>query len=73
MHEKGVLQPTPTQNFQMMRSEPCEEYPNINMVLRSDETTGGDAQKEFVEDVKGCNVPTKEPNFEVEQGNNTLK
>lgn len=40
MREKGVLQPTPTQNIQMMRSKPREEDPNMNMVLRSGETIG---------------------------------
>jgi len=39
LHEKGVLQPPPTQNLQMMRSRPCEEDPNVSIVLRSGMTT----------------------------------
>ena len=45
MREKGVLQPTLMQNIQMMRSEPREEDPNVNMVLRSGVTTGEDKGK----------------------------
>jgi len=40
MRKKGVLQPTSMQNIQMMRSKPCEEDPNVNMMLRSGATTG---------------------------------
>jgi len=45
MHEKGVLQPTPTQNIQMMRYELREEDPNMNMVLRSGATIEEDNEK----------------------------
>ena len=45
MREKVVLQPPPTQNLQMMRSEPREEDPNVNMMLRSSMTTGEDKGK----------------------------
>lgn len=68
MREKGVLKPTLTQNFQMMRSEPRKEDPSINMVLRSNTTIGGDVRKEFSEDAKGHDAPTREHDFEVEQG-----
>jgi len=61
MHEKGVLQPTPTQNVQMTRSEPREEDPSVNMVLRSSATTGGDARKKSGKDEKGHSALTKEP------------
>jgi len=46
MHEKGVLQPPLIQNLQMMRSEPCEEDPNVNMMLRSGMATGDDKGKQ---------------------------
>ena len=45
MREKGVRQPTLTQNIQMMRSELGEEDPNVNMVLRSDATIREDKGK----------------------------
>jgi len=50
MQEKGVLQSTPTQNIQMMKVEPREEDPNMNMVLRSDATTGEDKGKQLKKD-----------------------
>lgn len=50
MHEKGVLQPTPMQNIQMMRFEPREEDPNVNMILRSGATMGEDKGKQPKED-----------------------
>ena len=59
MHEKGVLQPTPTQNVQMMRSEPREGDPNVSMVLRSDANTGEDKEKQPGDDVWVCKTPTK--------------
>jgi len=40
IREKRAVQPTITQNMQMMRSEPCEEDPKVNMVLRSGMATG---------------------------------
>lgn len=60
MREKGVLQPPPTQNIQMMRLEPCEEDPNVNMMLRSDATTGEDKGKQPKEDTWVHKAPTKE-------------
>lgn len=45
MCEKGVLQPTLTQNIQMMRSELREEDPKVNMMLRSGVTTREDKGK----------------------------
>jgi len=50
MHEKGLLQPTPTQNIQMMRFELCEEDPNVNMVLRIGATTREDKGKQLEQD-----------------------
>ena len=40
LRDEGVLQPPPTQNLQMMRSESYEEDPNVNIVLRSGIKTG---------------------------------
>jgi len=45
LHEKGVFQPPLTQNLEMMRSEPREENPNVNIVLRRGITTGDDKGK----------------------------
>lgn len=67
MHEKGVLQPIPNENVHMMRSEPHEGDPSLNMVLRSSVTTGGDVRKQPGEDGKGHNAPTREPNLEIEK------
>jgi len=43
----GALPPQSTQNLQMLRFEPCEEDPNVNIVLRSGVATG---------DAKGKNL-----------------
>ena len=59
MCEKGVLQPTPTQNVQMMSLERREEYPSVNMLLRSSATTRGDMWKEFGEGGRRHDVPIK--------------
>lgn len=67
MREKGVLQTTPTQNVEMMTLEPCEGDPSINMVLRSDTTTGGDARKQPRDDEKGRDDPIRKPDLEIEQ------
>jgi len=34
----------------MMRDEPCEEDPNVNIVLRSEITTGDNKGKQLEED-----------------------
>lgn len=44
MHEKNTQ--TPTQNIQMMRAEPHEEEPSINIVMRSGITIGEDKGKQ---------------------------
>jgi len=51
----------------MMRVEPCEEDPSVNMVLRSGATTGGDKRKKKGEDSWVRKAPTKKPEFELEQ------
>ena len=45
LHDKGVLQPPPTRNLQMMRFEPREEDLNVNIVLRSGITIGDEKGK----------------------------
>lgn len=69
---KGVLQPTPTQNIQMMRSELCEEDPNVNMMLRSGVTTREDKGKQPEEYTWVRKAPTKEPEFDLERARETF-
>jgi len=66
MQEKGVLQPPPTQNIQMMRCEVHEEDPNVNMMLRSGTTIGEDKGNQLKEDTWVCKDPTKEIEFDLE-------
>lgn len=73
MCEKRVLQPTtPTQNIQRMRSELCEEEPNMNMMLRSGATTGEDKGKQPEEDTWVRKAPTKETKFDLEHARETF-
>ena len=72
LREKGVLQPPPTQNLQMMRSEPREEDPNVNMMLRSDMTMGDDKGKQPKESAWVRKAPTKEPEFDLERAKETF-
>ena len=72
MRDKGVFQHPPTQNIQMMRSEPCKEDPNMNMMLRSGETIGEDKGKQLEEDTWVRKAPTKEPKFDLECAKETF-
>ena len=72
MHDKGVLQTTPMQNIQMMRFEPCEEDPNMNMVLRNGATTGEDKGKQPKENTWVCKAPTKQLEFDLEHAKETF-
>ena len=45
MQKKKAQPQQPTQNLQMMRDEPREEDPNVNIVLRSEMITGDDKGK----------------------------
>jgi len=56
----------------MMRSESCEEDPNVNMVLRSGATTGQDKDKQPEEDTWVRKAPTKEPEFDLELAKETF-
>jgi len=49
-----------------MRSEPHEEDPNVNMMLRSGATIGEDKGKQPEEDTWVHEAPTKEPEFDLE-------
>lgn len=72
MRERGVLQPTPTQNIQMMRYEPRKEDPNVNMVLKSSMTIGEDKGKQPEEDTWVRKAPIKEPEFDLEHEKETF-
>lgn len=50
----------------MMRSEPREEDPNVNMMLKSGKTTGDDKGKQLEESAWVRKAPTKEPKFDLE-------
>ena len=70
--DKGELQPPLTQNLQMMRSEPCEEDINVNIMLRSGFTTWDDKGKQPEESTWVCKAPTKELEFDLERTKETL-
>ncbi len=72
LRKKGVLQPPPTQNFQMMRPEPRKEDPNVNIVLRSGITIGDDKGKQPEESAWVRKAPTKEPKFDLERAKATF-
>jgi len=60
------------QNIQMMRSELREEYPNVNMVLRSGVTIGEDKGKQLEEDTWVRKAPTKEPQIDLGRAKDTF-
>jgi len=72
LRDKGALQPPPTQNLQMMKSEPREEDPNVNIVLRSGIMIGDDKGKQCKESAWVCKAPTKEPEFDLEHAKETF-
>ena len=72
IHDKGALPPQLAQNLRMMRSEPREEDPNVNIVLRSGITTGDDKGKKSEESAWVCKAPTKEPEFDFERAMETF-
>lgn len=73
MREKGVLQPSLTQNIKMMRSELREEEPNVNMMIRSDVAIGEDKGRQLEEDTWVHKAPTKELEFDLEHAKETFK
>ena len=50
----------------MMRSEPCKESLNVNLMLRSNIMIGDDKGKQPEESAWVCKAPTKEPEFDLE-------
>ena len=66
IRDKGALPPPSTQNLQMMRSEPREEVPNVNIVLRSGIATGDDKGKQPKDSTWVRKVLTKEVEFDLE-------
>lgn len=56
----------------MMRSEPCEEDPNVNIVLRSGITIGDDKDKQPEESALVRKASTKEPKFNLERAKETF-
>lgn len=55
-----------------MRSESCKEEHNVNIVLRSDITTGDDKGKQPEESTWVRKAPTKEPEFNLECAKETF-
>lgn len=71
-HKKGVLQSPSTQSFQMMRYEPHEEDPNVNIVLKSGIITGDDRGKQPEESPWVRKAATREPEFDLEHRKETF-
>jgi len=55
-----------------MRSEPREEDPNVNMMLRSATAIGEDKGKQPEEDTWAHKAPTKEPKFNLKHAKETF-
>jgi len=72
LRDKGALQPPPTQNLKMMRSEPREEDPNVNIVLWSGITTGEDKGKQPEDSTWVRKAPMKEAEFDLERAKETF-
>lgn len=56
----------------MMRYEPCEEDPNVNMMLKSGMTTCNDKGKPLEESAWVHKAPTKEAEFDLEHMKETF-
>lgn len=56
----------------MMRSKPCEEDPNVNMVLRIDATIGEDKGKKLEEVTWVHKASIREPKFDLEHTKETF-
>ncbi len=66
IHEKGAQPQQPSQNLQMMRAEPREEYPKVNNVLQSGAMTSEDKAKHPKEGEWVHKAPEKETGFDIE-------
>lgn len=72
LRDKGTLQTHLAQNLQMMRSEPCEEDPNVNILLQSGIMIGDDKDKRLEESNWVHKAPTKESEFDLEHAMETF-
>ena len=72
MRENGVLQSPPTQNLQMMRSEPREEDLNVNIMLRSRIATSDNKGKQLEEGGWVRKASEKETGFHLEHVKETF-
>lgn len=70
--KKRAAQPASTQIIKMMRFEPREEDPNLNVMLRSGATIGGDVEIQTKEDTWVHKAPTKQPKFDLEHVKETF-
>lgn len=64
--ENGAQPPQLTQNLQMMRVEPCEEGPKVNIMLRSGTMTEEDKGKQPAESKRVHKTIEKENGFDLE-------
>ena len=62
----------PTQNLQMMRTEPREEVPNVNIMLRSGMMTSKDKGNQLEEGEWVHKAPEKEVGFDLEHVRETF-
>jgi len=70
--EKRAVQPTLTQNVQMMRFEPREEDPKVNTMLKSGMAIGKDKEKLTKEGLGVHKTLTKKPKFNLESVKKTF-
>lgn len=70
--DKGALQPPLTQSLQMMRFEPHEEDPNLNIFLQSGIRTWDDKGKQPKESTWVHKALIKEPKFDLECNKETI-
>ena len=72
MNEKKTQIQPPMQNIQMMREEPCEDDPNINIVMRSNIATGADKWKQLEADGWVSKATEKEVGFDLRKAKETF-
>jgi len=72
IREKGAQPPQPMQNLQMMRVEPREEDPKINIMLRSRTMTREDKGKQPTEGKWVCKALENETGFDLESAKETF-
>jgi len=72
MREKGTLPQKPTQKLQMMRAEPCEEDPTMNIVSQSGMMTSKDKGKQPEKSEWVRKALEKEVGFDLEHAKETF-